>query len=90
MKISVWDTYVKRADDTIMHFDILVPSTLIDEEVIFNFGKEYLASKTFKTHSLTSEECRFCHIEHATEDIINTISKRGYAIIEIENCDSFN
>lgn len=87
MKVSVWDTYVKREDGNIMHFDILVPHTLSDEETIYNYGKSYLKSKTFKTGQLTSTECQFCHIEKATEEIIANIEKVGFHIIEMEHCN---
>jgi len=87
MKIAVWDTYVKREDGHIMHFDILVSSDLKDEETIFNFGKNYLKTKAFKTVQLSANECRLCHIEQATEDIIASIEKKGYFIIEMENCN---
>ena len=36
MKVSVWDTYVKREEGKLMHFDILVPDALNDEKIIFN------------------------------------------------------
>ena len=26
MEVAVWDTYVKKKDGTVMHFDILAPS----------------------------------------------------------------
>lgn len=87
MKISVWDTYVKRDDGKIMHFDILVPSTLEHEQTIFNFGLDYLKTKNLKSIELTANECLFCHIEQATVEIIETINKKGYAIIEMENCN---
>ncbi len=87
MKISVWDTYVERESGIMMHFDILVPSELTDEQSVFSFGTEYLKSKSFKTGKLSSNECRFCHIEQATENIISAIEKNGYSIIEMENCD---
>lgn len=87
MKIAVWDTYVKREDENIMHFDILVPSDFKDEQTIFNFGKEYLKTKSFKTGQLTSKECRLCHIEQATEEIASSIENQGYFIIEMENCN---
>ena len=41
MKVAVWDTYVKREDGNIMHFDILVPDYETNEQTIFNFGKDY-------------------------------------------------
>jgi len=86
MKVAVWDTYVKRDDDLIMHFDILVESCLIDEAKIFDFGKDYLKSKSFKSEALTTKECQFCHIEEATQSIIKEINYKGYYIIEMENC----
>ena len=70
-----------------MHFDILVPSDLKDEQAIFDFGKNYLHSKPFSTGRLTAKECRFCHIENATQEMIASINKIGYAIIEMEYCN---
>tara|TARA_R110002073_G_scaffold72537_1_gene177499 strand:+ start:491976 stop:492239 length:264 start_codon:yes stop_codon:yes gene_type:complete len=87
MKVSVWDTYVQRNDGQIMHFDILVPSSLTKEETIFNFGKTYLKSKSFDTGNLTSKECKFCHIEQASDEINNAIKNDGFYIIEMENCN---
>lgn len=85
MKISVWDTYVKREDGKIMHFDILVPSDVTDEQTIFSFGMDYLKTKPFQTNQLSANECHLCHIEQATEEMITEIEKNGYSIIEIEN-----
>lgn len=87
MKISVWDTYVQREDGSTMHFDILVPSELNDEQTIFNFGLSYLKTKPFKTKQLTAKECNFCHVESATEQMIAAIAEKGYTIIEMENCN---
>lgn len=87
MKVAVWDTYVERENYNTMHFDILVPSNVTDEEKIFSFGMHYLKKKPFQTNKLTSNECRLCHIEQATEDIILDIEKNGYSIIEMENCN---
>jgi hypothetical protein len=87
MKVSVWDTYVQREDGKVMHFDILVPSEVTDEEIIFGFGKQYLKTKPFTANHLTAKECRFCHIEQATEQIITSIENVGFHIIEMENCD---
>lgn len=87
MKIAVWDTYVKREEGIVMHFDILVPKNTTDEKTIFNFGKAYLKTKPFSTNQLSTNECRLCHIEQATEEIMVSIEKNGYAIIEMENCN---
>lgn len=90
MKIAVWDTYVKREDGKTMHFDILVPSEVTNEQTIFSFGMQYLKTKPFKTNQLSAKECRLCHIEQATQEMINAIQENGYFVIEMENCNSFN
>ncbi|TYA69996.1 DUF2024 family protein [Seonamhaeicola marinus] len=87
MKISVWDTYVKRHDNTIMHFDILVETTINQPEVVLKYGKAYLSTKSFKTLELSTNKCKFCHIEEATKSVIKDINQKGYSIIEIENCN---
>lgn len=87
MIIAVWDTYVRRENGEIMHFDILVESENQNEAQVFAFGKEFLNSKPFNTKSLTSSECQFCHIEHASEELKLEIYDKGYSIIEMENCN---
>ncbi|MDO5981533.1 DUF2024 family protein [Flavivirga spongiicola] len=87
MKVSVWDTYLKRENGLIMHFDILVDNKLTDETKILDFGKNYLKNKSFKSEALTSKKCVFCHIENASELVIKEIKTKGYYIIEMENCN---
>lgn len=87
MKVSVWDTYVTRADGKIMHFDILVPKEVQEEEKIFGYGNTYLKGKPFNTGKLSAKECQFCHIESASDIVINSIEKSGFHIIEMENCN---
>ena len=87
MKVAVWDTYVKKEDGKMMHFDILVPHHVTDEKTIYNYGKSYLKRKSFKTGELTSNQCQFCHIEQATDIIINNIERVGFHIIEMEHCN---
>ena len=87
MKVSVWDTYVERDGGKIMHFDILVSSQLKNEQIIFGYGQEFLKSKSFRTGDLSSKECKFCHIEQASNEVINNIKNNGFHIIEMENCN---
>ena len=87
MKVSVWDTYVKRDNGAVMHFDILVPSDMTNEETVFKYGASFLKSKPFKTGELTAKECKFCHIEMATSEMIEHIKKTGFYIIEMQNCN---
>lgn len=86
MKIAVWDTYVKRNDGIVMHFDILVPDFIKDRSIVFKFGEDYLSNKPFKVEAITSDKCVLCHIEQGTIEIIDDIKIKGYSIIEIENC----
>ena len=86
MQVAVWDTYVKKKDGSIMHFDIIAPDHIKDENNILTFGKDYLLSKNQQSQTLTSKECSFCHIEQANDEMLEAIEKQGYYIIEMEGC----
>lgn len=87
MEVAIWDTYVKKKDGTVMHFDILAPSALRDTTVIHAFGREYLRSKGQEGQSLTAKECRFCHVESMRPQWEALIQEQGYFIIEMEGCE---
>lgn len=87
MQVAVWDTYVTKKDGAIMHFDIIAPVEIRDEKLIHSFGKEYLQSKNQASQLLTAKECRFCHIEKATDEMMMSIQEKGYYIIEMQNCN---
>mgnify|MGYP000703230805 CR=1 FL=1 len=86
MKVAVWDTYVKRKDGRIMHFDIIVEESVTQDKVL-SYGKEYLIMKGEGEQELTSKECKFCHIEEASPKIEQAIRNKGYYIHEMQNCD---
>ena len=87
MKVSVWDTYVTKKDGSVMHFDIIAPEETKGENVIQNYGKEYLKSKDQPDQLLTSKECSFCHVQMLQPKFEEEIKENGYYIIEMENCD---
>jgi Domain of unknown function (DUF2024) len=87
MKVAVWDTYVTKKDGSIMHFDILAPAEIEDSLTIYKYGGEYLKSKDQAGQTLTSEQCRFCHLETMRPQWEAAIKSQGYYIIEMENCD---
>jgi hypothetical protein len=87
MKVAVWDTYVTKKEGSIMHFDIVAPSELKDEATIYNYAKEYLAIKNQEGQAISANECNFCHIESATEEMVLAIKEKGYYIIEMQGCN---
>ena len=87
MQVAVWDTYVTKKDGTVMHFDIIAPQDIRDENQIHEYGREYLKTKGQEGQPLTSEECRFCHIESVNPDKMDEIKQNGFYIVEMENCD---
>lgn len=86
MKVSVYDTYVPKKENITMHFDILVEENTTLEEV-YNYGAKYLKNKGLKGLKLSTNECKFCHIETAPKEVEDEIKNWGYSIIEMENCD---
>ncbi|MCR9013694.1 DUF2024 family protein [Aquiflexum gelatinilyticum] len=86
MKVAVWDTYVTKKDGGIMHFDIIAPEEIKDAAIIYSYGKEYLITKGQQGQPITSNECRFCHIETLQPAWEVEIKNQGYFINEMENC----
>ncbi len=86
MKVAVWDTYLTKKDGSVMHFDIIAPEEVKDTSIIYGYGREYLKTKGQEGQTLTSKECKFCHIETVKPDWVKTISQQGYFIYEMENC----
>lgn len=84
MKVAVWDTYVKSRDGSVLHFDIIVPETVQDTGVIYDFGRQYLADAGEPASELSMEQCRFCHIEEPTDEMMHAIETKGYYILEME------
>lgn len=87
MKVAVWDTYVTKTSGQTMHFDIIAPTEIKDEETIYTFGKDYLQSKNQAGQTLSAKECSFCHIEQASPEMVDSIQQKGYYIIEMQGCE---
>ena len=69
-----------------MHFDILVPNTLVDLEQIYGYGREYLKVKGQDGRPLSGNECRFCHTMVIQDTALEEIKTKGYHIVEIDGC----
>lgn len=90
MKIAVFDTHVLRPDGRKMHFDILVRDQESDKapSVVLAHGRRYLEAKGVPADTLSAQECRFCHTEFAAPPVEAEINHIGFAIIELQNCDT--
>ncbi len=84
LRVAVWDTYARKANGCVLHFDIIVPEDMQKQDKIFEFGKQYLKDKGEPQAILNASYCQFCHLEQITLEIKNTISKQGYFILEME------
>lgn len=87
MQIAVFDTYVRRPDGRTMHFDILVPTTTRERDIVLAHGRAYLATKGVDAQAFATEECRFCHVASASPAIEADIRQRGFSILELQDCD---
>lgn len=85
MEIAVWDTYVEQASGEVLHFDILVAAGLNDPAAVYRYGKEYLASIGSEGKELTTEQCRFCHVEEPGEDVVRAVRTQGYYILRMDD-----
>ena len=85
MKIAVYDTYVRKKDGQMMHFDVLVPDCTPHEKAL-EFANRYLVSVGQAGQPCSAQECQFCHTEQASPEVQNSIRSNGYSIIEMEGC----
>ncbi len=84
MKISVYDTYVKKNDGQLMHFDVFLPKQ--DLELALTYARKWLNEIGLEDVTITAEECRFCHQEIANPMVASAIQEQGYYIYEMEGC----
>lgn len=85
MDVAIFDTYVKRREGGYMHFDIIVSADTNYENVL-TFGNAYLKSKSIDKQSVSSRDCRFCHVQEISPMWEQSIRQQGYHIYEIEGC----
>ncbi len=85
MQCAVYDTYVTRRDGNVMHFDIIVPHLTPFDEVI-GFGKKYLDRVGQTGQKITTQECKFCHIEQASPEVEYAIHNQGFYILAMAGC----
>ena len=89
MQCAVYDTYVTKRDSAMMHFDIIVPHDTPFDKVI-GFGKKYLDRVGQAGQKITTQECKFCHIEKVSPEIEDTIHSQGYYILAMQGCPTIS
>jgi hypothetical protein len=85
MQCAVYDTYVRKKDGNIMHFDVVVEAKTPHEKAV-EYGKNYLKTVGEGEQKMTQEECQFCHIQQAPSTIETDIQNNGYYIQKMEGC----
>lgn len=85
MQCAVYDTYVRKKDGNIMHFDVVVEAKTPHEKAV-EYGKKYLKTIGEGEQKMTQEECQFCHIQQAPHTIETDIQSNGYYIQKMEGC----
>jgi hypothetical protein len=86
MKIAVFDTYVKKRDGAILHFDVLVPEN--SGQHAEKFARQWLASIGLPADAFDLQSCRYCHSESPKPDVMQQIRSQGYYILQMEGCPS--
>ncbi|CAH1387865.1 DUF2024 family protein [Candidatus Nitrotoga sp. M5] len=84
MDIHVYDTYVKAKDGHTMHFDVF--TAVKNDLQAIEFAKKWLISIGEGEALITSNECKFCHIQSASNNVIEAINQDGYFIYKMEGC----
>ncbi|NWG26905.1 MAG: DUF2024 family protein [Ignavibacteriaceae bacterium] len=88
MKAAVWDSYIKKDNGNILHFDVVVPESRSESAIDYKYAYEYLKSKGVNSAEINVTNCQFCHIEILTEKMMSDIESKGFYIIEMDEIAS--
>ena len=83
MKAAVWDSYLKKDDGNVLHFDVVVPDSRSETTLVYKYADEYLKAKGIYSAEINVKNCQFCHIETLTEKMKSDIESKGFNIIEM-------
>lgn len=85
MECAVYDTYVERKEGGVMHFDVIVEKNTSHEKAI-EYGANFLTSVGQEGQPITANECKFCHIQQAPQNVEKDIKEQGFYIQKMEGC----
>lgn len=84
MKVAVWDTYVTKKDESVMHFDIIVPEDIKDTAVIYGYGKDYLKNKGQDGQVLNSKNVSFATLNTLDPNGKLKLNKKGILSLKLK------
>ena len=84
MNIDVYDTSVRTADGSVLHFDVLLPSG--DASRARQYAYEWLLSMGMIPEHMALEQCLYRHSETANPLLQQRIRQSGYYIIPMGGC----
>lgn len=84
MQVAVWDTYVKKEDGHVLHFDVIVPETQKNADKILGYAQRHCHDQGVVNPSITTDECQFCHLEAPSEEMVRNIEAQGHFILEMD------
>ncbi|MBS4035364.1 MAG: DUF2024 family protein [Ignavibacterium sp.] len=88
MKAAVWDSYIKKDNGNVLHFDVVVPDSRSETAIVYKYAYEYLKSQGIDDVEINVKNCQFCHIETLTDKMISDIESKGFYIIEMDEIPS--
>jgi hypothetical protein len=88
MKAAVWDSYLKKANGNVLHFDVVVPDGSSETAIVYKYAYEYLKSRGIDGAEINVKNCQFCHIESMTDKMRSDIESKGFHIIEMDEIPS--
>jgi len=84
VEIHVYDTYARKKNGEVIHFDVFLPER--DNDKAFECAKEYLEQIGEDSNSFDQKNCRFCHSQEASEEVAEEINNNGHYIYKMEGC----
>lgn len=85
MSSHVFDTYAKKANGGIMHFDVIIDEQ--DPQKALDCARHWLESTGHGDATVTQETCYFCHsVDDTPAEMRRQIDAVGYAVYKLEGC----
>jgi hypothetical protein len=85
MKIDVYDTYATFTGGKKVHFDVFLETGQPKSKAL-EFANLFLKELGETTHTISLDQCEYCHREVANPNVKKQIEMAGYYILKMEGC----